>query len=411
MFSTSAGAPVNCPSLMNVAMSRPGDGSDRDYAFLFVQALQQACAAGSWQPFAAVTKTGSVRSAAIYNALAAAFGVGKPYPQTGNDSGQRSVNAYNAIMSANGGEPVSGAAFNNAVLAGTTPGAGPERTLPDGTVVGPGNFVRRRGPAPDRAPQPAPAPQNFGPTDQFGNPVVGAPTAERPIVSYRSQPPPQEPFIGTVITTLGGIVGGSGSGPCYAAVLPTTASYAELRNASGERDAAFGLCDPKLNNGANWAYDDGQGWHIETCKKILGSQIDKGARDVPAQGQVVMQYLAGGQRPNLPVPTGPAGPVVGVPGAGPLAACGGTPPMQTVRRTCGPGLVLAYDGMCYPKRLLPAALRMNKSTKAKVTKRDWDTVRKAKRVQRIVERMDADIESLYKRPARRRRRTTTTRKK
>ena len=409
MRAPSAGGPVNCRELRNVSATFPGGSTPRAYAWLFIEAMNQSCRAGSWTPFPTVTKTGSSQSAGVYSALGVATGFGRPYPTAPRPTSTAFL-AYNLVAQTNGLQVLSEGQFR-ALVEQRTGTFGMTAPAPTPAPM----------PAPSPAPMPAPSPgvvpgptvrpiltappPDFGPTDGAGNPVTAAPQAEQP---ERGE------FLGPIISTItGGIVGGE-KGPCYAAVLPPTASYIELRQASGEGDAAFGLVNPQMNNGANWAYDDGQGWFIETCKDVLGQKVDKGARDVPARGQVQLQFMAGGARPNTPAgPVRPGGPMVPGPEGGPLAACGGVEPMQTTRRTCGRGMILAYDGLCYPKKILPAALRANKSKRAKVTRRDWDTVRKAKQVQRVVERMDRDIESLYKRPARRRRRrtTTTTRKK
>ena len=277
--------------------------------------------------------------------------------------------------------------------------------------MGPGNFVRRREPAPGR--------QNFGPTDQFGNPVVGAPNAERPIVSYMPQPysppvmpPPPPPGSGggftdwltEILTRIGG------GSPERWAMLPRTAGYAELMQASGlPAGSVFGQLSVAIK-GANWVVQRG-----EEAPGVPAWDLAIHLRpDVSIPNRAVFRTLTETTMQLTP-PQTPGGPMMPVPGAGPLAVCGGTPPMQTVRRTCGPGLILAYDGMCYPKRLLPAALRMNKSKKAKVTNRDWASLRQGEaRAERVVENgwTQSIREALPEsgRP-RRRRRTTTTRKK
>ena len=57
----------------------------------------------------------------------------------------------------------------------------------------------------------------------------------------------------------------------------------------------------------------------------------------------------------------------------------GTAPMAYTIRRCGPRKVLAIDGLCYYKRLLPAALRMNRSKKAPVSYSDAKAIQKGNR--------------------------------
>ena len=77
----------------------------------------------------------------------------------------------------------------------------------------------------------------------------------------------------------------------------------------------------------------------------------------------------------------------------------GVPPTQpgtyTVRR-CPKGMQLAIDGGCYPRKLLTAATRANKSKKAKISYREWQTFMQSKGVKRTILQAAHDVEEADK---------------
>lgn len=75
---------------------------------------------------------------------------------------------------------------------------------------------------------------------------------------------------------------------------------------------------------------------------------------------------------------GPAGAVQRmVPGGASGFISGGFTPATSSRRTCGRGAVLAVDGLCYPKNMLPASMRLNRRRRAVVSWSDGRAIRKA----------------------------------
>ena len=60
----------------------------------------------------------------------------------------------------------------------------------------------------------------------------------------------------------------------------------------------------------------------------------------------------------------------------------GRAPVQTVRRTCGKGMLLAENGLCYSRKALPAKYRASKARKAPFTWSDKNHVRKARAAQK-----------------------------
>lgn len=75
---------------------------------------------------------------------------------------------------------------------------------------------------------------------------------------------------------------------------------------------------------------------------------------------------------------GPAGTVQRmIPGGASGFISGGFQPAVSSRRTCGQGAVLAVDGLCYPKNMLPASMRLNRRRRAVVSWSDGRAIRKA----------------------------------
>ena len=204
----------------------------------------------------------------------------------------------------------------------------------------------------------------------------------------------------------------NGAGPCPAAILPTDSTYAQLIAGRGFEDGQwFGIID-YIKNKANWAYsNDGGTYSVPACRFGL----DTLALDPEAVGAVVPIYNAEGEK--IGTPTGGGGnelvPTGGT--SGNVPGLIGVEPVVVPVRRCPGRTVLAVDGKCYDKRILPSALRMNRSKKAPVSYRDALAIRKGtaatKRIERYANKQQKWLRSVTRRTRPRRTTTHTRRRK
>ena len=87
---------------------------------------------------------------------------------------------------------------------------------------------------------------------------------------------------------------------------------------------------------------------------------------------------------------------------------GGVPPNIIQVRRCPKETRLAVDGLCYHKRILPAALRMNKARKAVVSWSEGQMIRKGARAAIRLKAITRKAEKEARRVAPPRRRRLTT---
>lgn len=138
-------------------------------------------------------------------------------------------------------------------------------------------------------------------------------------------------------------------------------------------------------------------WKIPKCR--IGS--DRLAGDEPYAGQVTEIRAVRGSQPirpgatRVPTPVGPGGRRP----AGPGDFLQGVEPNIVMVRRCPPGgYVLANDGMCYHKDVLPDEFRLNDEKTAPVSYSDAMAIKKgnaaAKRIQRYAERTAKNADAL-----------------
>ena len=204
------------------------------------------------------------------------------------------------------------------------------------------------------------------------------------------------------------LIKGQGGEPEEWARLPYNSTYGTLARMSGKTMFAQVLT-PALNTFkgqvAHWAYSEDQG---ATWKIALNLRPD-----VAVAGPVGPALTEGGTGVSIPPQTGTGVmPVQGAAGCGPMM--GPIEPMMTTRRTCGRGRRLGVDGMCWPTRMLPAALRMNRSKKAYITWSDWRKVTDGARTLRKLKRLEErgrEFQKLIPKAPRRRRIASRSEKK
>ena len=172
---------------------------------------------------------------------------------------------------------------------------------------------------------------------------------------------------------LGDILGGvTGASPCAwaKATYPTAAAAAM---AFGQTKEGFATIQPGANNGASTAYfEDGQ-WRVSMCR--AGS--DTLAGDVVAVGQVSPLPAGGGTIPTVPPPGTPTVPPPGTPTADGCMIPGGVQPRAITQRRCPKKMVLAENGLCYPKKILNVKFRLNKPTPAVISYSDNQMLKRA----------------------------------
>lgn len=117
----------------------------------------------------------------------------------------------------------------------------------------------------------------------------------------------------------------------------------------------------------------GSGAGVQSCPTGYVLDPSSGLCKELGAGGAIARYLPGGDTGYAPQSGG--------------LVFGAHAPTTTTRRVCGPGYLLAIDGQCYPRQLLPAALRANKARKAVVSWSDGRTIRKARTVSNRIERL------------------------
>ena len=257
--------------------------------------------------------------------------------------------------------------------------------------------IRPQPPAPRPQPRPQPAPQ------------PGPQPAPQPTPTPAPQPgipnePPAQPFIpgiGTIIGTIGGAL----QDPCDPAAwtkAPRNTTQSDLAAADGNSREAYGLIQqPQANEGANWAYWDGDSWKLARSLSGLCNPAD-----TDIVGAVELVYgSTGGQSVGTSVMIPPQTGVTtmpNVPGLTPVQ-----PIIIQTRRCPGPTR-LAIDGLCYHKSVLPAQLRANRPRKAPVSWSDARSIQRgfaaAKRIKRYEKLASKQAKKLA--PTTRRRPTT-----
>lgn len=94
---------------------------------------------------------------------------------------------------------------------------------------------------------------------------------------------------------------------------------------------------------------------------------------------------------DVNAPRGSSGPTMEYGAIGAVIGVPPTRPQVVQVRRCGKGMQLAIDGGCYPKKMLTAATRANKSKKAVVSYRDGSYIRKGRSARRKIEDLAEDI--------------------
>lgn len=196
-------------------------------------------------------------------------------------------------------------------------------------------------------------------------------TGTPPIVP--APPPPNELSLGGLVSGISGALG-----VCEAEGWATVQDAQQALRQSGKDcigfidRASFGALTNRLANPPIWAYRDDDGkW-----KAPLNLCPD-----------TTVQIVAGSM-----VCSATATRVNGATGGGSMGMdLIGTPPSTYTVRKCGKGKVLAIDGLCYWKRLLPAALRANKSRKAPVSWSDYQSIKKGERAAQRIKKYEKAI--------------------
>lgn len=103
-------------------------------------------------------------------------------------------------------------------------------------------------------------------------------------------------------------------------------------------------------------------------------------------------YLPGGQPATTPV-TGTTVAAGGTTAAGAGLTIGGAPMVKTeYRRVCPRGWVLAIDGNCYPKQMIPRSWRLHKPRpRPPITAADAKAIRRAASAKKRVERLGKKV--------------------
>ena len=438
---------VSCPRgteyfLLGPRGAYAGLKTEDQFAQLFARAYNEACSERSMAAFARVTKTGSKLSARRYNGIARELGLGEPYPELGAASPDDYVVAgatevlrdINGALHANEGRwsywrMRTGTQAQRSQVANLAPetartldieeqiqemrrraamgepqmnGGGVEQIEPILPISAPAPSPTHR-PARDFAPvgfskSPAgrtggqvvtnPAPGSGGALPGGGFPGGGFPGGGFFPPDF---PKVLVPYVNAVFEKMGNCE------PEDWAKLPTNTRYPQLLEASGlKQGTVFGTLKTPLKM-ANWAVRRGSEWEVAMnwggiLNPTCGRDVDVPASMIAVQ---VGPSQVNGTPPRPGTPETP-GTMPGMP-----IACGAQP-MMTTRRTCGRGMVLGLDGLCYPKRMLAPSMRMNRSRKAPVTHSDMKALSRARRVQRTLERASARADKLLK-PSRRRR--------
>lgn len=258
----------------------------------------------------------------------------------------------------------------------TTPGTEPPGPIsPELPGVNPGEPNPLPGPGDAYVP-PTIAPEHFGP---------GGPYA--PGGGHHGLQLPWEQATWDANSWLGQLVSWFASnvpeGTCSAEQWATFANPQEALAASGHSCIAFiaeGWFKELLQllpHPPIWAYWDGK-WKapLNACPDPpVGIQ----------EGSQVGNCGTGGEPPPLPPTTTGGHTMMGF-------DLQGTPPTTYVARKCGKAKVLAVDGLCYWKKLLPAALRMNKSRRAPVSWSDAQNIRKGEQASKRIKAYGKRIE-------------------
>ena len=231
-------------------------------------------------------------------------------------------------------------------------------------------------------------------------------------LAFRSQGPtnPTDPFNPETPTTPSNPI--PNEVPIGWTTLPVTTTPADVFRAAQMETieitnvAALRVAEIVGETPAFWAGWRGNQWVIPTCRNvpILGC-LDSLAVDnmVPLSdinpARAANQMGLGGTTvdPNNPTQT-PTGTDFSVPGLVPIA-----PSIIQVRR-CPGRTVLAVNGMCYDKRILPAALRENRSRRAPVSYSDAQAIRRGNTAARRIEQYANTNQKEYRALTRRTRR-------
>ena len=150
-----------------------------------------------------------------------------------------------------------------------------------------------------------------------------------------------------------------------------------------------------------WAYNDEGDWRIPL----------KWCPDVPVAVDEASMLCDGTEVPpkTKPPTTNGGGGGGGGTAVLPLNLTPVAPEIRQVRH-CPRGMVLAIDQMCYWKKLLPAALRLNRSKKAPVSYSDAKSIRKGFQASKRIKAYEKKIEKMSRKFVPPKRRSTPRRR-
>lgn len=151
--------------------------------------------------------------------------------------------------------------------------------------------------------------------------------------------------------------------------------YTQAVNDDDKWTGVAPLLVPRVYDGgiiAFWAGQSEGNWSIPTTR----GGLDIAARDDPVSVSEIniQKAFYGGSQP-MQQPGGPPA-TMGAPGSLAQFGLSGIPPSTYTVRRCGKGRVMAIDGLCYLKSILPMKFRMNKTKKALLTHADKRTMQK-----------------------------------
>ena len=169
---------------------------------------------------------------------------------------------------------------------------------------------------------------------------------------------------------------------------------------------------------ANWAsWSEGGGWQIPTCREQFPfGCIDRAAVDENvALEQIDTSRVANQMGVSGTGGTGGTGETGGtgmVPMGGGIPGLEGIQPTMITQRRCPGPTVLAVNGLCYHRSVLPAQFRANRPRRAPVSYSDAQSIRRgnqaARRIEAYAKRQQANLRKLVRRRPTRRRSTPST---
>ena len=272
-----------------------------------------------------------------------------------------------------------------------------------------------------QAPPPNPAPRQISSPDTSGPPAMPEVIPE-PMGAPPALPSYEEPSMYDPTTPGGGMASVSIFNPGSWGVPQGDCMLADwAQQMNGAQAAAMARADPEIGNvatqigrilqpannrGAMWAWRQGTSgdWKVH-LKKLGRLQLTQCYDPDVAGGVDTTQVFNLTGTTTTGTPVAPSTNGTSSHGSGDLLSLVGEPPIVIQKRKCQrKDYVLATNGLCYHKKVLPRDLRLSKPYKPLLSYGEGKAIRDGMRASKRIDRLDKKLEREYRKlaPARRR---------